>query len=180
MSLILTFITTNIIPALATIFALMLPVVSALLSFTLSSLVKFPRYIKFLRLLYEDTAAESQARKILTLGFLCLGGILSFMTYSVIPGTALPIIGMVMTPVAAMLGFVVIFATFDLVFSSNEGYYLTRLRQNQDEEISDLINDLQKISEIFGKSWHKVLQTLNQLLPTLEKENWQNQSMSSN
>lgn len=179
MSVLLAFVTANVIPALAVIFALILPVVSSLLSFTLSSLFKFPRYIKFLRFLYEDTAVESKARKILTLGLLCLGGILSFMTYSVIPGTAIPIIGMVITPIAAMLAFVIIFATFDLVFSTNEGYYLNRLKEGQDEEVTSLLDDLKKISEIFGKSWQNVLQTLNQLLPQFEKEVYQDQSALS-
>lgn len=180
MSVILAFVTANILPALGAIFVLIVPVTNSLLAFTLSSLSKFPRYIKFLRLLYEDAADESKARQTLTLGFLCLGGILSFMTYSVIPGTALPILGMVMTPIAAMLAIVTIFATFDLVFNINEGYYLKRLKQHEDEELTDLIDDLKKISEIFGKSWKNVLQTFNKLLPTLEKEIGQNQSALEN
>lgn len=167
MPAIIAFVTTVIVPALGTIFALIAPVAGALFAFTLSNLAKIPRYIKLLRLLYEETEPDSQARKFLTLGLLLLGGILTFMVYSFIPGTALPIIGSVITPIAMMLALVVSLATLDLVFNANEGYYLEK--SSQLEEVDDLMGDIARLSEIFGKSWKKLLNLFDEVLPKLEQ-----------
>jgi O-acetyl-ADP-ribose deacetylase (regulator of RNase III) len=167
---ILGFIFANIFPVFGNILQLALPVLGSLLGFTLSRFSKIPRYIKLLRLLYEDTATNSQARKVLTLGFLCLGTILSFMAHSIIPGTAVPILGGIMAPLATMLTVIIILVTFDFIFNLNEEYYFKRLQDNQNEDLTDIIDDLTKIHELFGKSWGKITQSLQNLLPILEKE----------
>ncbi|MEC4985934.1 MAG: TerB family tellurite resistance protein [Oscillatoria sp. PMC 1068.18] len=168
MPAILAFVTTFIIPSLASILASIAPVAGAVIIFTISSISKVPRYIKLIRLLYEDTEPESQARKYITLGMLLLGGILTFMVYSFVPGTALPIIGSFMTPIAAMLAVVVSLATLDVIFNLNEGYYLTTLSNT--EQVDDIIADIASLSKIFGKSWKKILNLFERLLPKLERE----------
>jgi hypothetical protein len=147
MPAIISFVTTFIVPTLSILLSAIAPVAAIVMGFTLSRLTKIPRYVKLLRWLYEDSDPDSQARQYATLGLLLLSGILMFMAYSFVPGTALPVVGSVMTAIAAMLAVVVSLTALDLIFTLNEGYWLDRLRQNNPEDVDDLLGDIAALSK---------------------------------
>ncbi|XWK86569.1 MAG: hypothetical protein U7127_20480 [Phormidium sp.] len=91
MPIFLTFVIQAVLPALSAIFALLLPVLGAVLTFTVTRIPKIPSYIMLLKILYSDIDSSAKERKILTAGLLVIGSILTFMAYSLIPFTGLPL-----------------------------------------------------------------------------------------
>lgn len=174
MPAIISFVTTFIVPTLSVLLSAIAPVAAIVMGFTLSRLTKIPRYVKLLRWLYEDSDPDSQARQYATLGLLLLSGILTFMAYSFVPGTMLPVVGSVMTAIAAMLAVVVSLTALDLIFTLNEGYWLDRLRQNNPEDVDDLLGDIAALSKLLGNSWNKLADKVrvlfDELLPKLAEE----------
>ncbi|MDB9312093.1 macro domain-containing protein [Spirulina sp. CS-785/01] len=170
MSLIIGFVTSFILPTIGSILQLIIPVAASVLVFSFSKIPQIPRYIKFLRLLYEDTDPNSKARQMITLALLILGSLLTFLTYSFIPGTGIPILGTTMNAIAAMLAIVVLLVSFNFIFHVNEDYYLQKLSQTHPEEMKNLLQDITALAKIFGKSWKKLTNLLEQLLPKLEEQ----------
>ncbi|MEC4804831.1 MAG: TerB family tellurite resistance protein [Jaaginema sp. PMC 1079.18] len=167
MPAILPFVLQFVIPAITAIFSIIIAVLPVLLVFTVKRAVKIPRYIHLIQTLYSDMSPGSKERKIVTVGLLIIGGIVTFMAYSAIPFTSLPLIGSITTPVAASLAIVVALVMLDFIFSVNEGYYRDRCSQNTAREIEHDINELK---QIFGSSWKELVKVVKNSTNTIYEE----------
>ncbi|WP_071517565.1 TerB family tellurite resistance protein [Geitlerinema sp. PCC 9228] len=174
MSFLVAFVTTWVLPGLSLVFSFIVPLIGSLLGFAVSRIPKIPTYIKLLRLIYGDSASESQVRKYVTASLLMVGSIVTFLTWSVFPSLAVPVVGPILNAIAAILALVVILTSLELIFSYNQGYYQQKLRQAAPEIVDDTLEDIQELSKIFGKSWKKLLKKIEEVLlkinQNLEKE----------
>ena len=161
MPVILPFILQTVLPVLSTIFALLVPVLSAVLNFTITRIPKIPSYIRLILILYSDIDSSAKERKILMGGLLVISSILTFMAYSLIPFTGIPLIGAITTPIAASLSIVVALSLLDIIFSLNKGYYINKLQERNFAGISDIETDIKDLKAVFGKSWQKLTDTIN-------------------
>jgi len=150
-----------IISLLNTIFVLLIPVLTALINFSLTRIPKIPSYFHLLKILYSDIDSSTKERRFLTGGLLVISSILTFMASSLIPFTAVPLIGAITSPIAAAVALVVALALLDMIFAINKGYYLERLRQKGFAGLDDVEADIKDLKDIFGKSWQKVKSTIH-------------------
>lgn len=81
MPIIVAFVLQAVLPVLTSIFALLLPVLAAVINFALTRLPKIPSYIRLIKILYSDIDSSAKERKIITGGLLVIGSILTFMAY---------------------------------------------------------------------------------------------------
>lgn len=148
-------------PALWQFFtSVIVPVASQLLKFTLPRLVRIPLYLRLLLTIYQDTEINAEARKYLTTVLLVLGSILTFVTYSYIPFTGLPIISSFTTPVAGMIALVVSLVALDFILATNHDY----LKGKYPDEFIGVDKDIDQLKSIFGKNWEKIVQQTQALL----------------
>jgi len=169
------------VPILGTIFSIIIPIAATILGFTLSRIPKIPSYIKFLTILWKDSSPDALGRRYLNACLLLLGSILSFMAYSLVPGTAIPLINTVTVPVASMLSIVVALTSLDLIFNLNEGYYRKQLQaQANYAEVEDLFNDINDLHKILGNSWNKVQNSIKDFSEKLQQERKNNPQNFSN
>jgi uncharacterized tellurite resistance protein B-like protein len=164
------FVLQAVVPVLTSIFALLLPVLAALIKFTLTRLPKIPSYIRLIKILYSDIDSSAKERQIITGGLLVIGSILTFMAYSLIPWTGVPLIGAVTSPIAGAIALVVALAMLDAIFTMNKGYYLQQLRKEGFAGLDDLEADIKSLKDIFGKSWQKVAATINESTQKIYEE----------
>ena len=122
MPLIAPFIIQSVLPLLSTVFALLVPVLGEAIKFTLTRIPKIPSYLLLLKVLYSDMDSSSKDRKILTTSILVIGSITTFMAYSLIPFTGVPLIGAVTSSIAAVIAVVVALIVLDMMFAMNQGY----------------------------------------------------------
>ncbi len=160
MPIIIPFVIQTVLPLLSTIFALSIPVLTVIINFTLTRIPRIPLYIRLLNTLYSDIDPSAKERKIITGGFLVTGSILTFMAYSLVPWTGMPLIGAVMSPIAAAITIVVTLTVLELIFSINEGYYLQKLKREGFSQINEIEADINNLKNIFGNSWQKVATTI--------------------
>jgi tellurite resistance protein len=170
MPIILPFVFQAVLPVLTSIFALLVPVLSAVIKFTLIRIPKIPSYIRLIKILYSDIDSSAKERKIITGGLLVIGSILTFMAYSLIPWTGVPLIGAVTSPIAGAIALVVALAVLDTIFTMNKGYYLQQLRKEGFAGLDDLEADIKSLKDIFGKSWQKVATTINESTQKIYEE----------
>ncbi|MBW4680278.1 MAG: TerB family tellurite resistance protein [Microcoleus vaginatus WJT46-NPBG5] len=162
MPIILPFVLQAVLPVLTTIFALLVPVLAAVIKFTLIRIPKIPSYILLIKILYSDIDSSAKERKIITGGLLVIGSILTFMAYSLIPWTGVPLIGAVTSPIAGAIALVVSLAVLDTIFTMNKGYYLQQQRKKGFAGLDGIEADIKSLKDIFGKSsWQKVATTIN-------------------
>ncbi|MFB2839503.1 TerB family tellurite resistance protein [Floridanema evergladense] len=158
-----------IFTVLATIFGLLVPILTEVIKFTVTRIPKIPTYIRLLKILYSDTDPSSKERKILTAGLLVIGSILTFMAYGVVPLTAVPLIGAITSPIAAALTFAVALGVLDIIFAMNKDYYLQKLKR-AGFSVEDITADIKSLKGIFGKSWEKVTTTINEATQKIFEE----------
>lgn len=170
MPIFLTFVIQAVLPALSAIFALLLPVLGAVLTFAVTRIPKIPSYIFLLKILYSDIDLSAKERKIITGGMLVIGSILTFMAYSLIPFTGVPLIGAITSPIAAAIALVVALVILDTIFAMNQGYYLQKLQREGFAGLDDIEADLKSLKDIFGKSWTKVTTTINDATKKIYEE----------
>ncbi|WP_413166374.1 TerB family tellurite resistance protein [Capilliphycus salinus ALCB114379] len=176
MPVFLGFLTQYIVPGLGIIFATIVPVMGHVLGFAVTRIPKIPSYITLIRILWKDTNPDSQARRYLNTALLILGGILSFMSYSLIPFTAIPIISTATVPIASVLSIIVALVSLDLVFNLNEGYYRKQLQSQENYRgVEDLFDDIEGLRKALGGSWKKVEKAIRDLSQKIDKEASQNQ-----
>lgn len=161
MPIIFPFVIQAVLPVLSAIFALLVPVLAAVINFALTRIPRIPSYIRLLKILYSDIDSSAKERKIITGGLLVIGSILTFMAYTLIPWTGIPLLGAVTTPIAGAVALVVALALLDIIFAMNKGYYLNRLREEGFAGINNIETDIKDLKDIFGKSWQKVQSTIN-------------------
>ncbi|MCU0543458.1 MAG: TerB family tellurite resistance protein [Oscillatoriaceae cyanobacterium Prado104] len=161
MPIIVTFVIQTVLPVLSALFALLIPVLAAVIQFALTRIPRIPSYIRLLKILYSDIDSSAKERKIITGGLLVISSIVTFMAYSLIPWTGLPLIGAITSPIAGAVAIVVALVLLDMIFAMNKGYYLERLKGEGFAGLNDIENDIQDLKDIFGKSWHKVKSTIN-------------------
>lgn len=162
MGFLFTFVTTWVLPGLGLVFNLTVPVIGWLIGFTVSRIPKIPTYIKLLRLIYGDASADVQVRRYVTAALLMVGSILTFLTWSVVPSLAIPLVGSVLNAIAAILALVVSLTSLELIFNYNQGYYKEKLRQTAPEMVDGTLEDIQELSQIFGNSWKKLLKKVDE------------------
>jgi uncharacterized tellurite resistance protein B-like protein len=150
-----------VLPVLTAIFTLLVPVFTEVLKFTLTRIPKIPSYIRLIKFLYADIDSSAKERQIITGGLLVIGSILTFMTYSLIPWTGVPLVGAVTSPIAAAMAIVVALAVLDIIFAMNQGYYLEKLKKEGFAGLDGIETDIKSLKDAFGKSWQKVITTLN-------------------
>jgi len=170
MPIIVPFVLQAVVPVLTSIFALLVPVLAAIINFSFTRIPKIPSYIRLIRILYSDIDSSAKERKIITGGLLVIGSILTFMAYSLIPWTGVPLIGVVTSPIAGAIALVVALAMLDTIFTMNKGYYLQQLRKEGFAGLDDLEADIKSLKEIFGKSWQKVATTINESTQKIYEE----------
>jgi hypothetical protein len=113
----------SVAPGLLQLFtSVFIPIAGELLKFTLPRLVRIPLYLRLLWTIYQDKQFNSEARKYLTSVLLLLGSILTFIVYSYVPWTGLPIIGVFTTPIASMMALVISLAALDSILILNKAY----------------------------------------------------------
>lgn len=159
-----------VLPLLSAIFALLLPVLGAVLTFTVTRIPKIPSYIMLLKVLYSDIDSSAKERKTLTAGLLVIGSILTFMAYSLIPFTGVPLIGAITSPIAGAIAIVVALVILDTIFAMNQGYYLQKLQREGFAGLNDIEADVKSLKDIFGKSWVKVTNTINDATQKIYEE----------
>jgi uncharacterized tellurite resistance protein B-like protein len=164
------FVIQAVLPVLSAIFALLLPVLGAVLTFTVTRIPKIPAYIMLLKILYSDIDSSAKERKILTGGLLVIGSILTFMAYSLVPFTGLPLIGAITSPIAGAIAILVALVALDSIFTMNQGYYLQKLKREGFAGLNDIEADLKSLKDIFGKSWGKVTTTINDATQKIYEE----------
>jgi hypothetical protein len=157
MPLIAPFIIQSVLPLLSAIFALLIPILSEAIKFALIRVPKIPSYLALLKVLYSDMDSSVKDRKIITTGILVIGSITTFMAYSLIPFTGVPLIGTVTSSIAAVIAIVVALAVLDMIFAINQGYYLKQLKKQGFAGLDDIEADIKGLQNIFGKSlWQQV------------------------
>lgn len=161
MPVIVAFVIQAVLPVLSALFALLIPVLAPVINFALTRIPKIPSYIRLLKILYSDIDSSAKERKIITVGLLVISSIVTFMAYSLIPWTGLPLIGAITSPIAGAIALVVALALLDMIFAMNKGYYLERLRGKGFAGLNDIETDIKDLKDIFGQSWKKVKSTIN-------------------
>lgn len=161
MPIVVPFVIQAVLPVLTTIFTLLVPFLAIVINFTLTRIPKIPSYIRLIKILYSDIDSSAKERKIITGGLLVIGSILTFMAYSLIPWTGVPLLGAVTSPIAGAIAIVVALAVLDTIFAMNEGYYRKRLEREGFAGIDDIEADIRGLKDIFGKSWQQVKSTIN-------------------
>lgn len=151
-----------VLPIISTIFTLLVPVLAAVMNFTLTRIPKIPSYIRLMKILYSDIDSSAKERQIITGGLLVIGSILTFMAYSLIPFTGVPLIGAVTSPIAGAIALVVALVSLDTIFAMNEGYYLKQLQKKGFAGINEIEADIKSLKDIFGKSWQKLTNTITE------------------
>jgi hypothetical protein len=171
MPLIAPFIIQSVLPLLSTIFALLVPVLGEAIKFALIRIPKIPSYLQLLKVLYSDMDSSSKDRKILTTGVLVIGSITTFMAYSLIPFTGVPLIGAVTSSIAAVIAIVVALVVLDMMFAMNQGYYRKQLEKQGFAGLDGIEADIKGLQNIFGKSlWQQVKSTINNASQTICEE----------
>ncbi len=159
------FLVMQIVPGLMQLFtAVIIPVAGQLLTFTLPRLVRIPLYLRLLWTIYTDSEMNSESRKYLTSVLLVLGSILTFMTYSYIPLTGVPIIGVLTTPIAAMIAMIVSLVSLDFILSLHQDYLIAKYP----DEFDSIRSDITELSQIMGKNWEKMVKQTQSLLNTVK------------
>lgn len=157
------FVIQSVLPVISTIFPLLVPVLAELIKFTLTRIPKIPSYIRLMKILYSDIDSSAKERQIITGGLLVIGSILTFMAYSLIPWTGIPLIGAVTSPLAGAIASVVALVILDTIFAMNEGYYRQHLKKEGFAGLNDIEADINELKNTFGKSsWQKVINTINE------------------
>lgn len=160
------------LPAVGAIFSAMLPILlsmlGSLLTFSLSRVPSIPKYIKVLVMLYKDASPDSKTRKYLTTALLVLGGVLTFMAHSIIPFTAVPVIGIFTTPVATLVSLVVILTTLDLVTNFNEDYIRNFQTIYESKDLQNMQDDLLTMKAQLGPSWNELVQKVQKVFDELQ------------
>lgn len=77
MPIILPFVIQTVLPVLTIIFTLLVPVLAAVINFTLTGIPKIPSYIRLLKILYSDMDSSVKERKIINAGLLVIAAIIS-------------------------------------------------------------------------------------------------------
>ena len=155
------------IPGISQFFtSVIIPAAAQLLKFTLPRIINIPRYLQLLWTIYHDSGTDAEARKYLTSLLLIIGTILSFMAYSYVPLTGVPIIGAMTTPVAAMLAIVIILASLDIIFKLNKEYLFSKYP----EDCEFITSEINALSNVSGKSWGKIVKQTQNLLDSVKKE----------
>lgn len=149
-----------VVPVLSTLFALLVPALVAIAQFAFVRLPKIPAYFRLLLILYSDSDPASQERKILNGGFLMLATILTFMSYSLIPWTGMPLIGATMGTIALVFAVVIALTLMDIIFEFNKEYFLKKT-QGKDEYIRKDIEDMKQVLDKFT-SWNKIREFIRQ------------------
>ncbi len=170
MPIIVAFVIQTVLPALSVLFALLIPVLAAVIQFALTRIPRIPSYIRLLKILYSDIDSSAKERKIITGGLLVISSIVTFMAYSLIPWTGVPLIGAVTSPIAGAVALVVALALLDMIFATNKGYYLERLKGEGFAGLNEIETDIKELKDIFGKSWDKVKSTINDTTQKIYEE----------
>ncbi|MGB7711259.1 MAG: TerB family tellurite resistance protein [Microcoleus sp.] len=170
MPIIVPFVIQTVLPVLSALFALLIPVLVAVIQFALIRIPRIPSYIRLLKILYSDIDSSAKERKIITGGLLVISSIVTFMAYSLIPWTGVPLIGAVTSPIAGAVAIVVALALLDMIFATNKGYYLERLKAKGFAGLNDIETDIKDLKDIFGKSWDKVKSTINDTTEKIYEE----------
>jgi len=169
------------VPILGTIFSIIIPMATTILGFTLSRIPKIPSYIKLLTILWKDSSLNAQGRRYLNACLLLLASILSFMAYSLVPGTAMPIISVVTVPIASMLSMVVALTSLDFIFNLNGEYFQKKSQAEAHyAKVEDLFNDINGLHKILGNSWNKVQNSIKDFSEKLQEERDNNPQSFSN
>ncbi len=154
------------VPELLKIFvSIVVPIAGKLLEFTRPRLARIPLYLRLLWTIYQDKELDAEARKYLTSLLLLLSSILTFMAYSYVPWTGLPILGIFMTPIAAILALVIILVGLDAILGLNRNY----LCRKYPEEFSLVNADIHSIAELMGQSWDATVNQIQALLDQIKK-----------
>ncbi|MGB3206331.1 MAG: TerB family tellurite resistance protein [Crinalium sp.] len=158
---IMPFVIQAVLPVITTIFSILLPVLATLINFTLTRIPKIPSYIRLIKILYSDMDSSAKERKIITGGLLVIGSILTFMAYSLVPWTGVPLIGAITSPIAGAIAIVVALVVLDTIFYMNQGYYLQKLKKEGFAGLNEIEADIKNLKQILGNSWNKVVTTIN-------------------
>lgn len=157
----------KIAPQLLQLFvAVIMPIASQLLTFTLPRLARIPVYLQFLWTIYQDTELNAEARKYLTSVLLVLGSILTFIVYSYIPWTGVPVIGAFTTPIAGMVAMVVSLVALDVTVATNRDYLISKYP----EELILIDRDIEELTRLIGgsKIWEEMVQQTQALLDQIK------------
>lgn len=157
----------GIVPGLTQLFtSIILPVAGKLLKFTIPRITRLPRYLRLLWTIYSDSEPNSEAKKYLTGVLVLLGSILTFMAWSYIPLTGVPIIGAFTTPVASMVAIVVSLVSLEFIFGLNQEYFAKKYPQ----EFELVKLDIEEISGVLGHSWEEMIEQTQALLNTIKQQ----------
>ncbi|MEB3121223.1 MAG: macro domain-containing protein [Snowella sp.] len=160
------FLVMQIVPGLMQLFVnVIIPIAGQLLTFTIPRLVRIPLYLRLLWTIYTDSEINAEARKYLTSVLLVLGSILTFMTYSYIPLTGVPIIGALTTPIAAAIAIIVSLVSLDGVLVLNKNYLIAKYPQ----EFESIHSDVNDISTLLGQAnWDNIVKQTQSLLDAVK------------
>ncbi len=163
------FVIQAVVPVMSTIFALLTPVLITVLQFTVTRIPKIPSYIRLLKILYSDIDSSAKERQFLTGGMLVISSTVTFMAYSLIPWTGVPLIGAITSPIAGAVALVVALALLDIIFEMNKDY-LKRLEGKGFAGINDIETDIKAFKAIFGQSWQKIKSTIKDISQKIYEE----------
>jgi len=157
----------KIAPELLQLFvSVMVPVAGQLLKFTLPRLTRIPLYLRLLWTIYQDAQFNAEARKYLTSVLLVLGSILTFIVYSYVPWTGIPVVGAFTTPVAGMLAIVISLVSLDCLVAINRDYLI----EKYPEEVDLIGRDVEELSRLIGsKSWEGMVTQTQALLNRIKE-----------
>ncbi len=144
-----------------------MPAAAPLLKFLLKRSIRIPAYLQLIWTIYSDSEPDSEARKYLTGVLLVLSSILTFVTYSYVPMTAVPVIGAFTTPVAALIAMTVSLAALDVVFTLNQGYLALRYP----DAYAEVKADVGELSKAIGAShWDVIVEQTQSLLDSIKSK----------
>ncbi|MBD2036970.1 macro domain-containing protein [Leptolyngbya sp. FACHB-321] len=157
----------KIAPELLQLFvSVIVPVAGQLLKFTLPRLARIPLYLRLLWTIYQDDELNAEARKYLTSVLLVLGSILTFIVYSYIPWTGVPIVGALTTPIAGMVAAVVSLVSLDFLVAANRDYLVSKYP----EEVGLISRDIDDLTALIGtKAWKETIQQTQALLDRIKE-----------
>lgn len=157
----------QVVPGLTQLFtSVILPVADKLLRFTIPRIGKLPLYFRLLWTIYSGYESNSEARKYLTSVLVLLGSILTFMTWSYVPFTGVPIIGIFTTPIAGMIALVVSLVALEFIFKLNQEYFANKYPQ----EFALVQSDIDELSRLLGKFWEEMIEETQSLLNVIKQQ----------
>jgi len=145
------------------IFTIVISCAAALIPIAVARAKNIPNHIDVLMRVFKDPDVTSHNKKIIALILIMMTGIIPFITFSFIPFTGVPILGLVSAPIAILLSFILICLTFESVIDPilNSGTIKNTILKS---DILKMKEDYLAVKNSVGPAWNKLINKFNKFI----------------